>query len=164
MYLYNYYCIIVHFAIHPSMDFILCHCRILDLGGPLIFGHLPQSFQYGVTSFATPFEGCIRNVRLNTELVDFSEPLFESNVGSGCQSNRCSETTCKNSGQCLGTMTNFDCICSSSFAGTDCTQGQLALQSTPAIQLAACIHFIHTGQITIMTTVIIMHAFNFCSF
>ena len=115
-----------HFDIQPFHWTVLYHCRILDLGGPLIFGHLPQSFQYGVKSFATPFGGCIRNVRLNTATIDFSEPLFESNVGSGCQSNKCTETTCKNNGRCLESMAKFDCICTGSFAGTDCTQGQLA--------------------------------------
>ncbi len=89
-----------------------------------MFGHLPQDFQYSTKSFATSFEGCIRNVRIDDGLIDFSQALLKSNVRSGCQSGQCTQNTCKNDGQCLGSLgSGFDCICTSSFAGTDCAQG-----------------------------------------
>ena len=98
--------------------------RTLDLGAPLILGSLPQDFQYGGISFQ-PFSGCIRNVLVNDELIDFSETLAELNLGDGCRfaDAQCDRNPCGNGGTCVGVWGGYYCDCVHAFAGTNCTKG-----------------------------------------
>ena len=94
----------------------------LDLGAPLIVGQLPEEFGYvhsnGFPSTLNGFRGCLRNVMINGEPLDFSDPLTASGLSEGCG---CEQNICKNGGVCYGTGL---CDCGPEFTGEDCSEGE----------------------------------------
>jgi len=99
----------------------------LDLGAPLVLGHLPQEFNYDhqQPSFESfQFVGCLRNVLVNGQLLDFSAPLLESSVLPGCgfTDAQCSPNPCSNGGRCIGMWESFFCECPPQYSGRTCTE------------------------------------------
>lgn len=66
------------------------------------------------------FSGCLSNVVVNGEVVDFGRPLVSENVAEGCG---CDAELCKNGGVCSGTG---ECDCSPEFVGPNCDKGRHA--------------------------------------
>lgn len=93
----------------------------------MILGYLPQEFDYDqqqTTFEGIQFTGCLRNIQVNSQLLDFSDPLLESSVTLGCQFTdaQCSPNPCENGGRCIGTWESFVCECSPQYSGPNCTQ------------------------------------------
>lgn len=109
----------------PHLVLSLLH-RTLDLGAPLVMGSLPQNFQYGGILFQ-PFIGCIRNVFVNDDMIDFSEALAKENLSDGCRfaDAQCDTNPCANDGTCVGVWGTHYCKCTPAFAGESCTKCNL---------------------------------------
>lgn len=91
----------------------------LDLGAPLILGRVPAEFGYADEALSSlrGFSGCLRNVLVKGQAVDFGSPVNSSDVTLGCG---CDPEQCKNDGACSETG---QCDCSPEFTGPDCTEG-----------------------------------------
>ena len=87
-------------------------------------GYLPLDFHYSDRPFL-PFVGCMRNVMVNGELIDFASPLMSVDLGPGClfADTQCDPNPCFNGGRCIGSWTSFACDCKPQFAGTTCKEG-----------------------------------------
>ena len=96
----------------------------------MILGYLPQDFDYDhqrTTFEGIQFTGCLRNIQVSSQLLDFSDPLLESGVTLGCQFTdaQCSPNPCENGGRCIGMWESFVCECSPQYSGPNCTQCKL---------------------------------------
>ena len=87
-------------------------------------GSAIRSFGYTNLPFS-PFIGCMRNVRVNGELIDFSSSLLAVDLAPGCgfTDAQCDPNPCSNGGKCIGTWGSFICDCTPQFAGTTCKEG-----------------------------------------
>ncbi len=54
--------------------------------------------------------------------MDFSQPLLQSGLTKGCNSEDCDPNPCENGGKCFG---NGKCDCPPEFTGSSCAQGIL---------------------------------------
>ena len=98
-----------------------CGCRSLNLGGPFIVGHLPDSFNYNYED--DPYgslQFCVRELVINGKVQDFSDTLGSSDVSASCEMAQCMPDPCKNGGRCIGTQRSFTCVCPVEFAGDTC--------------------------------------------
>lgn len=88
-------------------------------------GSVLRNFGYSNLPFSS-FIGCMRNVRVNGELIDFSNPLLAVDLAPGCgfTDAQCSPNPCSNGGKCIGTWGSFICDCTPQFAGTTCKEGK----------------------------------------
>ena len=109
----------------------------LDLGGPLLLGsgNVIRDFGYSNLPFSS-FIGCMRNVKINGELIDFSRPLLSVDLGPGCgfTGTQCNPNPCSNGGECIGTWGSFICDCRPQFAGTTCKEGTLIIKGKIATE------------------------------
>ena len=97
-----------------------------------MFGSLLGTFDYVQDISFPAYTGCIRNVQINGELLDFSDPLAEVSVIEGCLCTGCEPNPpCKNGGRCAGYWgTNFVCDCTPRFAGQSCDKGMHLIVAT----------------------------------
>ena len=113
-------------CIETLANIINSHFSSLDLGGPLLLGSgsMIRSFGYSNLPFS-PFIGCMRNVRVNGELIDFSSPLLSVDLAPGCgfTDAQCDPNPCSNGGKCIGTWGSSTCDCRPQFAGITCKEG-----------------------------------------
>ncbi len=114
----------------------------LDVNSPVYIGQVPAGVK---GSFSPGYSGCLRNIFVNGEVLDFSSPLLSSDIRL-CVSNECMLEPCENGGQC------FDkgrCDCPIEFSGATCDQGDcytcaatsallLYLQLSPSSCLCLC--------------------------
>ncbi len=111
----------------------------------MIVGDLPDRLKYDYLGRTfTPFTGCMRNIIINGQLLDFSEPLEEEGVVGGCgfTDPHCNPTPCKNGGECTGTWSSSACDCTPFFKGSTCIDGERRPEPLPVsvIPLASVPH------------------------
>ena len=87
-------------------------------------GSMIQSFGYSNLPFS-PFIGCMRNVRVNGELIDFSNLLLAVDLVPGCgfTDTQCNPNPCSNGVKCIGIWGSFMCDCKPQYSGTTCKEG-----------------------------------------
>lgn len=101
-----------------------CH-RFLDLTGPLQIGGLPQL--PSSTSFQVQnrdFQGCVADVRIDHELLDFNTYVADNGTVTGCPDKQphCASQPCQNAGTCIESWGTFLCECTENWSGKDCSQ------------------------------------------
>jgi hypothetical protein len=124
---------------HRGQEFVLsvdsCHtdshiCQTMDvtpgdkeylnLGLPLYLGGIYQTRQDHSLS-AIGFQGCMRNVYVNDQLLDMADFLMENGTTKECpETFSCQSAPCSNGGRCRETYFGFDCICPPGRTGTKC--------------------------------------------
>ena len=82
-----------------SRDDHLCY---LDLTGPLLVGGLPGYLSIDRLT-SNYFIGCMRDLHVNFELVDFKTAVTDHNTQEGCvhKSDYCINSPCTNQGLCV---------------------------------------------------------------
>ena len=92
---------------------------------PIFVGNLPLEFQNPSPHNTSSYTGCIRDVIVNGDYLDFSEPLLQEGSSNGClfTDRNCAESACDNSGVCVGHWVGFQCLCSPDYAGNTCSEG-----------------------------------------
>ena len=100
----------------------------LDVNSPIYIGAAPNSIRHlpAATSDLPGYTGCLRNMFINGEVVDFNSPLLQFDVRAGCTRGECNPDPCKNGGKCYG---QGDCDCPIEFSGPNCDQGKQVLSS-----------------------------------
>ena len=97
--------------------------RFLDLTGPLQIGGLPPlptSFQVENTDFV----GCISDLHVDHNLVDFDSYVANNNTSVGCDAKRsfCTANSCNNHGACEDAWKGYVCRCDDGYSGQDCLE------------------------------------------
>ena len=79
-----------------------------------------KDFTYPITT--TQFSGCMRNIRINDNLLDLSKATQNVRVSSGCPPTvpACTSNPCQNSGVCQNVWNGFYCSCSLGFGDQHC--------------------------------------------
>ncbi|XP_050739443.1 neural-cadherin-like isoform X4 [Eriocheir sinensis] len=103
--------------------------RYLDTPGPLQVGGWahppPPHAEYGWPRplVERPFTGCIRNLRLNGELVDLGRGLLGRRSAPGCPAADCAAQglTCGPHARCVGSPGSLQCECEAGWAGDGCS-------------------------------------------
>uniref|UniRef100_A0A0P4VXB9 EGF-like domain-containing protein n=2 Tax=Scylla olivacea TaxID=85551 RepID=A0A0P4VXB9_SCYOL len=103
--------------------------RFLDAPGPLQVGGLahppPPHAEYGWPRPLAdhPFTGCLRNLRVNGELVDLGESLLSHHSDPGCPAADCASSglSCGPHGRCSGSPGSLQCECLAGWGGEGCT-------------------------------------------
>ncbi|XP_069195930.1 putative neural-cadherin 2 [Procambarus clarkii] len=109
--------------------------RMLNTDQPLQVGGLahplPAHTLYGWPAplRPVPFRGCIRNLRMNGELVDLGDALLSRRSSPGCAASDCLSDGlhCGLHGRCQGSPRSLRCECQPGWHGQDC-----ATPTTPA--------------------------------
>ena len=99
----------------------------LDVGAPVILGGLPTSLGYGSNQTFTGFTGCLRNVQVDADLVDFGSPIEQDGVDldtCALLDDLCHPEPCSNGGTCVGLGDTFRCRCPVRFSGETCDEGK----------------------------------------
>ena len=119
---------LVHLSlvVHTSPCVICCNRsptgRSLDLGGPIYIGGVRSTFNYE-TITTRHFDGCIRNVKINQDVLDLSAAVSQSKgvVLGTCPAlaDFCHKTTCLN-GVCQNVWNGSYCACTKSHGGRFC--------------------------------------------
>eukprot|EP00731_Ephydatia_muelleri_P030787 Em0022g301a len=99
----------------------------LDLGSPTFLGSLPPRYSQQYKAF-TPFVGCMRNVRINGELMDFASSLLSQNVTTGCGYTdvQCQAKPCMHDGRCVGSWGGHTCDCKPRYSGDTCSANAMS--------------------------------------
>lgn len=97
--------------------------RFLDLTGPLQVGGLPPL----PTQFQTStqhFIGCISDLEIDSQLVDFNSYVANNGTQAGCLDKRgfCHSYPCKNGATCREGWGKYVCECRDGFLGHDCSE------------------------------------------
>ena len=113
----------------------------LDVTTPLIIGKLfPNYLTANISNniLSSPYIGCIKNVIVNNQYLDFAVPLLQEGLSTGCQytDQNCNDNTCSNSGLCVGYWEGFDCICTSHYKGDTCDQGNYYIIIKPSFYIS----------------------------
>ena len=106
-------------------------CSALDVGAPIILGGLPTSLGYGNDQAFATFTGCLRNVRVDEDLVDFGNPIEQHDVDldtCALLDVPCQSSPCSNGGTCVGLGDSFQCRCPVRFSGETCDEGTFILK------------------------------------
>ena len=94
---------------------------------PTIIGRIPIQLGNITPADLAPsaLTGCLRNLVINGEYQDFSEPLYQQHVETGCAftDSNCNTDLCHNGGVCKGEWAGFDCVCPTDFKGDSCQEG-----------------------------------------
>ena len=96
----------------------------LDLTGPLLLGGLVQ-LPVKFPVLYKHFTGCIRNVYINHEFLDLSQPLYNNDGTSAkCKAmgNTCAYKPCGR-GTCFNILGSRRCDCPTGFDGSRCETG-----------------------------------------
>ena len=91
----------------------------------MIVGHLDETLKYNYDG--TPYSSlnfCVRELVINGQVQDFSNPLDAVNVSPSCEENQCNSDACKNGGRCIGTQSSFTCVCPVEYAGATCNESK----------------------------------------
>lgn len=96
--------------------------RFLDLNGPFMVGGLPPlptTFPISTNSF----NGCIRDISIDSELLDLNDFVANNGTRAGCLEKRgfCHSFPCRNKGRCKEGWGSFECECPEGFMGNDCS-------------------------------------------
>lgn len=72
------------------------------------------------------FNGCIRNVTVDGELLDLEDYIDQSNSEGGCQQidSSCGVEGACGAGTCVPSLAGFSCICPAQVAGDNCQEGK----------------------------------------
>ncbi|KAH7641931.1 protocadherin-like wing polarity protein stan isoform x3 [Dermatophagoides farinae] len=95
--------------------------RFLDLTGPLQIGGLPPlPTEFQVEN--TDFNGCISDLRIDHNLVDFDSYVANNGTIIGCPSKKsfCNTNSCNGRGQCEDAWNGYVCRCENGYTGQDC--------------------------------------------
>ncbi|KAH9423108.1 Cadherin EGF LAG seven-pass G-type receptor 2 [Dermatophagoides pteronyssinus] len=95
--------------------------RFLDLTGPLQIGGLPPlPTEFQVEN--TDFNGCISDLRIDHNLVDFDGYVANNGTIVGCPSKKsfCNTNSCNGRGQCEDAWNGYVCRCENGYTGQDC--------------------------------------------
>ena len=113
--------------------------KYLNVNSPLQIGGLkqyPNKKHLGVHEFSPhgkPFAGCIRNLMMNGQLYDFSQPLLQNNTDIKCKllEDICrgkvtdatfnSSSGCSSHGNCDGSLYHPVCVCQPGWTGSMCS-------------------------------------------
>ncbi|XP_022110110.1 neural-cadherin-like isoform X2 [Acanthaster planci] len=104
--------------------------KFLNVNTPLQLGgrDLAAAFTYPSNiSFASSYNGCMKDVEQDSTLYDLQTPGKVSNSDPGCSRLACGEC---NNGTCVGDFDSYVCLCKPGFTGTTCDQ------ATPAYDFA----------------------------
>ena len=95
----------------------------LDLTGPLLLGGLVQ-LPVKFPVLYKHFTGCIRNVYINHEFLDLSQPLYNNGTSAKCKAmgNTCAYKPCER-GTCFNILGSRRCDCPTGFDGSRCETG-----------------------------------------
>ncbi|KAK7071119.1 hypothetical protein SK128_019333 [Halocaridina rubra] len=120
--------------------------RLLNTAQPLQLGGLsqPPSPDNSWTSqfVGRPFKGCIRNLRINRELIDLGHRILSKGSSPGCPEVDCSAQGlhCGKHGRCQGSPGYLRCECQSGWSGNQCssptTPGSFQLNSYVKLALS----------------------------
>ncbi|XP_037085943.1 neural-cadherin-like isoform X3 [Pollicipes pollicipes] len=99
----------------------------LQLGGVVHapFGHRAYGWQH--QPVGKPFDGCVRNLVVNSEMYDLSNPGLNRHSYPGCPQveSVCSgadlTSRCGEHGRCVGSMTRPNCECDPGWSGPGCS-------------------------------------------
>ncbi|KAK8730316.1 hypothetical protein OTU49_008215, partial [Cherax quadricarinatus] len=102
--------------------------RVLNTNQPLQVGGLahppPSHTSYGWPAplHPLPFKGCIRNLRINGELVDLGSDRVSRRSSTGCPATNCHSAGlhCGIHGRCVGSSEWLRCECVSGWTGAAC--------------------------------------------
>ena len=98
----------------------------MDLGAPIILGGLPASLGYGSGQSLAAFTGCLRNVRVGEDLIDFTNPIEQTGMDvrtCALLDGPCQSLPCMNGATCIGLRDSFQCRCPIRFSGELCEEG-----------------------------------------
>ncbi|CAM1306300.1 Uncharacterised protein g4314 [Pycnogonum litorale] len=94
---------------------------VLYLGG---IPDLSNLVKWAVEEYPTSFEGCIRKLKINHHLHDFSKSVISGRNIENCNSSGCDRNICQNGGICLKGINDADefvCNCTKQWTGDDCS-------------------------------------------
>ncbi|XP_045113360.1 putative neural-cadherin 2 isoform X2 [Portunus trituberculatus] len=102
--------------------------RLLNVGQPLQIGGLahpvPAHALYGWPEplLALPLHGCVRNLRINGQIMDLGHGILSQGSAPGCPAAECSESglKCGLHSRCRGSPGNLRCECQPGWSGQDC--------------------------------------------
>ncbi|KAK4296782.1 hypothetical protein Pmani_030755 [Petrolisthes manimaculis] len=102
--------------------------RMLNTEHPLQVGGLahpiPSHIVHGwpISLLTRPLHGCIRNLRVNSKLMDLGDEVLSHHSSPGCPSIDCSSNslTCGPHGRCDGSPGQVRCECEAGWAGEEC--------------------------------------------
>ena len=107
--------------------FKLCNFNsALDVGAPIILGGLPASLGYDINQTFAAFTGCLRNVRVDDNFVDFHNPIEQNGMDvrtCALLDVPCQSSLCSNGATCIGLGDSFQCRCPVRFSGELCEEG-----------------------------------------
>lgn len=107
---------------------ICCFLRYLNLGLPMYIGGVYPTGQHNLPS-AVGFEGCIRNVYVDEQLLDMADFLLENGTEDGCPyTTSCQSGPCRSGGTCQETYNMFKCLCPPGHVNTHCDKGKNNIQ------------------------------------
>ncbi|XP_064606055.1 LOW QUALITY PROTEIN: cadherin EGF LAG seven-pass G-type receptor 2-like [Liolophura sinensis] len=121
----NYTCAVrktFHLEKRCNIETEPCH-RLLDLTGPFQIGGLPSvSSDFQVKN--KHFEGCIRDIYFDRELLDLNTPVADNGTQEGCPPKRslCQSSPCTHRGTCREGWGTYICECPPRTGGKDCSQ------------------------------------------
>ena len=121
----------------------------LDLGAPIILGGLPASLGYASDQVIAPFTGCLRNVKLNDDFVDFSNPIEANGMDvEACAllDGPCQSSPCSNGATCIGLGNSFQCRCPVQFSGELCEERTCLILFCLSMHVCAhvCVLYVYT--------------------
>ncbi|XP_066967735.1 neural-cadherin-like [Macrobrachium rosenbergii] len=136
-----------------NIDLSTCHAQgtlppfneYLNVNSPLQVGGLAHE-----TFFATmysdneelvplgkPFQGCIRNLMMNSHFYDFSHPSLQKNSATGCPhfemlcNSNSTVMGCGTNGICSGSASEPHCLCKSGWMGSSCDEPTIPAHFEP---------------------------------
>ncbi|XP_024137074.1 neural-cadherin [Oryzias melastigma] len=110
-------------GVTPNRDKYLNGSHVLQLGGV----NENISYEYPQLQFKH-FNGCIRNLLVDSKLYDLGSPAESSNALPGCSliDDHCTNVgqlpPCGKRGRCHGEWGSFSCLCEKGFSGPRCDQ------------------------------------------
>lgn len=100
----------------------------LDTNTPVLLGKLLPNYvnlSSNATPYIAPYKGCMKNIIINEKVLDFTGPLGQEGLSTGCHftDRNCDSDPCSNSGLCIGQWDGYSCQCTNEYTGTTCDNG-----------------------------------------